>query len=518
MEAILLFVGLLAVVFAYFLCVVRRTSKTTGIGMPPEPAGRWPVVGHLPLLQGNEQVALTLAALADKFGPVFTIWMGVHRTLVVSSWELAKECFVTNDKTLATRPRGAAGKYLAYNYTMFGLAPYGPFWRDSRKLATIEFLSSHRLESLKHLRATEVGLSIKHLHELWEENNKLPVKVDMKEWFLDLTFNTIVMMIAGKRYFGSNITADPEEARRAKQAMSEFAVLVGTFVASDAVPFLEWLDLKGHISAMKRVSKELDCIMSLWVNEHRQRRNLDKSKKDGDFIDVMLFIADRTETHAGDDSDMYIKAMSLTLIITATDTSFVTLTWTLSLLLNHRHELKKAQDEIDTIIGKDRTVDESDIENLPYLRAIVKESLRLYPAAPLAVPHEAMEDCNIGGFHVPAGTRIITNLYKLHRDPRIWPEPEEFRPSRFLSSHRDMDVRGKHFEFIPFGSGRRMCPGITSALQVVHFSLARLLHGFNVDTQDGERVGMRGGPGITMPMLDPLDVILTPRLASNLYG
>ncbi|XP_068654948.1 cytochrome P450 CYP82D47-like [Aristolochia californica] len=518
MEAILLFVGLLAVVFTYNLWVVRRTSKTTEIRQPPEPAGRWLVVGHLPLLQGKEPLALTFAALADKYGPVFTIWMGVHRTLVVSSWDLAKECFGTNDRILATRPRGAAGKYLAYNYTMIGLAPYGPVWRDSRKLATIELLSSHRLESLKHLRATEVGLSIKHLHALWEKNNKLPVKVDMKEWFQDLTFNTIVMMIAGKRYFGSNITADLEEARQTKQAISDFFVLMGAFVASDAIPFLEWLDLKGHISAMKRVFKELDSIMSLWVKEHRQRRNLDESTHDGDFIDVMLSIADRTETHAGDDSDKYIKAMSLTLILAATDTLFITLTRTLSLLLNHRHELKKSQDEIDTIIGKDRTVDESDIKNLPYLRAIVKESLRLYPAAPLAVPHEAMEDCNIGGFHVPAGTRIITNLYKIHRDPRVWPEPEEFRPSRFLISHRDMDVRGKHFEFIPFGSGRRMCPGINSALQVVHSSLARLLHGFDIDTQDGERVGMRGGPGTTMPMLDPLDVILTPRLASNLYG
>ncbi|XP_068653854.1 xanthotoxin 5-hydroxylase CYP82C4-like [Aristolochia californica] len=411
MEAILLFVGLLAIVFIYNLWVVRRTSKTTGIRQPPLPAGRWPVVGHLPLLQGNEPLALTFAALVDKFGPMFTIWMGVHRTLVVSSWELAKECFGTNDRILATRPRGAAGKYLAYNYTMIGLAPYGPFWRDSRKLATIEVLSSHRLESLKHLRTTEVGLSVKHLHELWEENNKLPVKVDMKEWFQDLTFNTIVMIIAGKRVF-----------------------------------------------------KELDSIMSLWVNEHRQRRHLDESKHDGDFIDVMLSIADRTETHASDDSDMYIKATSLTTILAATDTSFITLTWTLALLLNNRHELKKAQDEIDTIILKDRTLNESDIENLSCLRAIVKESLRLYPAAPLAVPHEAMEDCNVGGFHVPTGTRIIANLYKLHRDPRVWPEPEEFRPSRFLSSHRDKDLRGKHFEFIPFGSGRQMCPGITSAL------------------------------------------------------
>ncbi|XP_068655287.1 demethylepipodophyllotoxin synthase-like [Aristolochia californica] len=217
MEAIQLFVGLLVVVFTYNLCVFRRPSKTTGIGQPPELAGRWPVVGHLPLLQGNEPPALTYAALADKFGPVFTLWKGTHCTLVVSSWESAKECFSTNDRILATRPRGAAGKYLAYNYTMFGLAPYGPFWRDSRELATIELLSSHRLESLKHLRAIAVG----------------------------------------KRYFGSNITADLEEARRAKQAIGELFVLLGAFVASDADPFLEWLDLKGHISAMKRVFKEL---------------------------------------------------------------------------------------------------------------------------------------------------------------------------------------------------------------------------------------------------------------------
>ncbi|XP_068655284.1 cytochrome P450 CYP82D47-like [Aristolochia californica] len=518
MEALLLFVGLLALVFTYNLCVFRRTSKTTGIRQPPEPAGRWPVVGHLPLLQGNEPLALTYGALADKFGPVFTIWMGAHRTLVVSSWELAKECFSTNDRILATRPRGAAGKYMAYNYTMFGLAPYGHFWRDSRKLATIELLSSHRLDSLKHLRATEVGLSIKHLHELWEENNKLPVKVDMKEWFVDLTFNTIVMMIAGKRYFGSNITADLEEARRAKKAIGEFFVLLGAFVPSDALPFLEWLDLKGHISAMKRVFKELDSMMSLWVNEHRQRRNLDKSKHDGDFIDVMLSIADRTETHAGDDFDKYIKAMSLTMILAATDTSFLTLSWTLALLLNNRHELKKAQDEIDTIIGKNRIVNESDIENLPYLRAIVKEALRLHPPAPLLVPHESMEDCNIGGFHVPAGTRVIANLYKLHRDPRVWPNPEEFQPERFLTSHRDMDGRGKHFEFIPFGSGRRMCPGMTLALRIVNLNLGSLLHGFDIETPNGERVGMKASRGITLPMAGPLDVIVTPRLASNVYG
>jgi len=147
----------------------------------------------------------------------------------------------------------------------------------------------------------------------------------------------------------------------------------------------------------------------------------------------------------------------------------------LSLLLNNRHALKLAQQEIDYKVGKDRWVEESDIVNLPYLRAIVKETLRLYPPGPLSVPHEASEDCRVGGYHVPKGTRLFVNVWKLHRDHRIWSDPDEFRPERFLSSHSEVDASGHHFEFVPFGSGRRSCPGITFATQVPSFIFFNIL-------------------------------------------
>ncbi|XP_042495152.1 xanthotoxin 5-hydroxylase CYP82C4-like [Macadamia integrifolia] len=207
-----------------------------------------------------------------------------------------------------------------------------------------------------------------------------------------------------------------------------------------------------------------------------------------------------------------------TMILGGNDTTVVTFTWALSLLLNNPHVLKRAQDELDMHVGSDRQVDESDIIKLEYLQAIVKETLRLYPAAPLAAPHEAIEECTIAGFHVPVGTRILPNLYKIHRDPRVWLDPSKFKPERFLTSHVDVDLRGQHFELIPFGSGRRMCPGLSFALQVLHLGLARLLHEFEFANPSNSPVDMTESPGLTNIKATPLEVLLSPRLPPKLYG
>ena len=163
------------------------------------------------------------------------------------------------------------------------------------------------------------------------------------------------------------------------------------------------------------------------------------------------------------------------MIVGGTHTTSITSTWLLSALLNNRHVMKHAQEELDLKVGRDRWVEQSDIQNLVYLKAIVKETLRLYTTAPLSVPHEAMEDFHVGGYHIPKGTRLLVNAWKLHRDPAVWSNPEEFQPERFLISHATIDVVGQHFELIPFGSGRRSCPGINLALQMLHLTIARLL-------------------------------------------
>ncbi|XP_039043862.1 xanthotoxin 5-hydroxylase CYP82C4-like [Hibiscus syriacus] len=188
----------------------------------------------------------------------------------------------------------------------------------------------------------------------------------------------------------------------------------------------------------------------------------------------MLFVIDESNVLA----DVTIKATCLSLALGGINTNVVTLTWAVSLLLNNRHMLKKARNELDIHVGKERHVEEPDKSNLVYLQAIIKETMRLYPAVPLSVPREAMEDCTIAGFLVPAGTRLLINLWKLQRDPSIWHKPLDFMPERFLSGHDNIDVTCQNFELITFGCGRRICPGITFALRFQHLALARLIHGF----------------------------------------
>lgn len=199
------------------------------------------------------------------------------------------------------------------------------------------------------------------------------------------------------------------------------------------------------------------------------------------------------------------------------DTTTVTMIWALSLLLNNQKVLKKAQLELDEHVGRQRQVREFDIKNLLYLQAILKETLRLYPAAPILIPHESVEDCMVVGYHIPVGTRLIVNVQKLQRDPQIWEDPCEFRPERFLTSQKDFDVKGQSPQLIPFGSGRRMCPGISFALQVMHLTLANLLHGFNISRPSEELLNMEESAGMTSIRKNPLEVILTPRLPAQVY-
>lgn len=199
------------------------------------------------------------------------------------------------------------------------------------------------------------------------------------------------------------------------------------------------------------------------------------------------------------------------LITGGTDTISVTTVWALSLIMNHSSVLKNIQDELDLHVGKERLVKESDIPNLVYLQAVVKESIRLYPPGAFTGPREFTEDCIIGGYHVPKGTRLIVNLWKIQTDPRAWPDPLEFKPERFLTTHKDVDVKGRNFEYIPFGSGRRACPGITYGLQMTQLVLAALLHAFEVST-DGP-VDMTASYGLTNIKTTPLQVLVKPRLS-----
>ncbi|MCD7449150.1 hypothetical protein HAX54_049513 [Datura stramonium] len=508
------------IIFLYFIYMLFSNQKgNVNSRTAPEVAGAWPVIGHLHLFSGSELPHKKFGLMADKYGPIFTVKFGAHQALVVNDWKIARDCLTTNDKALASRPKALAVEFLGYNYALFGMAPYGPYWREMKKIAVLELLSNHRVQMLRHIREFEVKTSIKRTYEMMNGSPNV-VKIEMKQWFENVSMAIIVRMLFGKRY-STEDNHEVEEGKRARKAIRIFFKLLGAFVVADFIPSLRWFDIGGYEKEMKENAKEIDYVLEKWLVEHKKKRSCGelKCEDEKDFMDILLslFEGATDEDLPGFDADTVIKSTCLAMLAGGADSTIVALTWTLSLLLNNPHVMQKAQEELDIQVGRNTLVDESHINSLIYLQAIVKESLRLYPPGPLSAPHESIEDCTVGGYDIPKGTRVLFNLWKIQRDPTVWSEPDLFKPERFLTAHKDVDVRGNHFELIPFGAGRRICPGISSTFVLLHLTLANVLHAFKITRPSDEPIDMIESFGMSNLKATPLEVIVAPRLSRNLY-
>ncbi|KAJ8560727.1 hypothetical protein K7X08_022587 [Anisodus acutangulus] len=270
---------------------------------------------------------------------------------------MVKDCFTAdNDKIFASRPSMAISKYLGYNGAVFALAPYGPYWRDIRKMVTLELLTNSRLEKLKHVRTLEVNCCIKELYSNCSNiNNNFPAQVNLSSWFEHITGNIIIRMLTGKGLSSSiNKESDTEEMHF-KESIKKALFLGGAFVFSDAIPSLEWMDIGGHIKAMKQTFKEVDSVFDSWLKEHIQKKKdchtINSTGDQSDFIDVMLSTLPEETMESGYDRDAIIKATTLILIMTASQSTAETLIWALSMLMNDSRPLKLVQDELDEHAG-----------------------------------------------------------------------------------------------------------------------------------------------------------------------
>ncbi|KAL9255383.1 Flavonoid-6-hydroxylase-like protein [Drosera capensis] len=518
----------MAMIFAFLLFIVsilkiRVTNIPKDKRLPPEAKGALPFIGHLHLLSGSLLLHRTFGRMADLYGPIFTVRIGVHRTLVVSSWELAKECLQTNDKVFVDRPISTNIEIIGYNNAIFGFSPYGPYWRELRRIAFQELLTIRRIKMLEPVRVFEVRTAIKAIYDEWMTKRKDDpdkVLIEMKNWFGDLNLNMILRVVVGKILteldglspVGSN------EAESCRQVFREYFILALVFLVSDYVPALKWFDIGGYKKAMKKAAKRMDSILQGLLDEHKRKPQETDQNGHQDIMYALLSIVDGSNPHLPkENADIIIKSTCVVLLLGGSDTITVTLTWALSLLLNNPRVLKKAQDELAEHVGRDRQVNDSDTKNLVYLQAIIKETMRLYPAAPILVPRESVTDCIVAGYHVPARTRLMINLWKLQNDPKVWPNPSEFQPERFLTSHQHVDVKGQNFELLPFGSGKRICIGINFSLQMMALTLGSLLHSFHISLPSDEPIDMTESSGMSNLKATPLEVWVSPRLPPHVY-
>ncbi|XP_054823992.1 cytochrome P450 81E8-like [Prosopis cineraria] len=478
---------LLASLFTVKLLLRRRRFRN----IPPTPPGL-PVIGNLHQLKKPLHHQLHL--LSQRYGKIFSLWFGSRLFVVVTSPSAVQECFTTNDITLANRPRLINGKYIGYNYTTISFTNYGNHWRNLRRIMMVEILSTHRLSHFLEMRTDEV---MRLARKLAYDSYQGFVKVELKSKFLEMTFNNIMRMISGKRYLGDDIDViDVEEARKFQNILNELSKLGGASNAGDFLPILRWIDYGNLEKRLKSFSERVDKFLQGLVDRHRNA-----SQTENTMVDHLLSLQESNPEYY---TDQIIKGLIFVMIIAGTDTSAVTLEWAMSNLLNSPDVLKKAQKEMDTHIGQGRLMEEKDVSKLPYLQNIIYETLRLHPPVPLLVPRESSDDCTIGGYNVPRGTIVLVNIWAIHRDPELWSDPTSFKPERF-------EKEGEVNKLIPFGMGRRACPGAGLAQRIVGTTLGLLIQCFEWKRISEEKIDMIGGSGVTLTKVIPLEAMCNAR-------
>lgn len=461
--------------------------------LPPSPFPTLPIIGHLYLLKKPFHRALY--EVSSRHGPILFLQFGSRPVLLVSSPEAAEECFTKNDIIFANRPRLLTGKHFGYNYTSLAWAPYGDHWRNLRRISSLELLSSHRLQMLSGIRIDEVRTLINQLNKASAEDPDRPV--ELKSVFFELTFNIMMRMIAGKKYYGKDV-ASTEEVKRFEDMVKETARLGTASNVGDFFPFMWWLGFKGIEKRLMAMHEKRDKFMQDLIDGHRRMRfNPSSDGRKKTMIEILLSLHESDPEYYTDET---IKSLMLVLLHAGTDTSVGTMEWAMSCLLNNPEILKKAQTEIDNRVGQDQLINESDLGELSYLRCIINETLRIHPVTPLLVPHESSEECRVGGYRIPSGTMLFVNLWGIQNDPKVWEDPGKFNPERFEGIEGTRDG----FKLMPFGSGRRGCPGESLAMRMVGLVLGSLIQCFDWERVGKDREDMTEGTGVTVSKAKPL--------------
>ncbi|KAL5725584.1 hypothetical protein ACHQM5_008714 [Ranunculus cassubicifolius] len=401
----------------------------------------------------------SLRDLSLKYGPLMHLKLGSISTIVISSAQLAMVVMKTHDLTFASRPKVVSAKTLGYNYTDVALAPYGIYWRMLRKICTLELLSLKRVHSYRFVREEEVSLFVQSIA------SSCGKPVNLGETLFTYNHDIITRIAFGKK---------SDDPLRFKAAMKEGVLLAGGFHIGDFFPSLEFV---GSISGMKaRLQKnfsELDSISSKVIEEHLQK---DNDVENEDLVDVLLRIKKNEELEMPLTHDN-IKAVILDLFVGGTENASNSTEWAMSEMIKNPRIMEKAQAEVRRVVGGKMKVEESDLSELTYMKMVIKETLRLHTPLALLLPRESMEACTLNGYEIPAKTRVLINYWAIAMDPLTWKDPEVFEPERFLGN--SIDYKGNDFEFIPFGAGRRICPGISFAIYNMELALASLLYHFD---------------------------------------
>ncbi|XAR64621.1 hypothetical protein NMG60_11008370 [Bertholletia excelsa] len=466
--------------------------------LPPGPPG-WPVFGHMFHL--GTMPHHTLTKLRDKYGPVLWLKLGSANTMVVLNAAAATELFKNHDLAFIDRYTIDLMRVQDYHKGSLALASHGTHWRTLRRICTTEMLTARRITDTAPVRRKCVDSMLSRIEKTACQQDQTSIHV--ARFVFLMAFNMIGNLML------SRDVMDPESEVESEffRAMTGMMEWTGHPNIADLFPWLGWFDLQGLRRRMKRdMGKALE-IASGYVKE-RVKGTKAGEKKRQDFLDVLLDFEESGKDESARISDHNLNIFILEMFLAGSETTSSTTEWALTELLCHPEAMAKVHKELSELVGENRKMEETDIENLPYLQAVVKENLRLHPPIPFLVPRKAVQNTQFMGYQIPKDTQVFVNTWAIGRDPECWEDPWAFKPERFLGSK--VDYKGQNYEFIPFGAGRRICAGLLLGQRTLQLVLGSLLHEFEWRLVDGatpERMDRKERMGVTVRKFEPLRAV-----------
>ncbi|KAF5940664.1 hypothetical protein HYC85_021831 [Camellia sinensis] len=485
---------LLPLLFIFFKYVRPGPNKYR----PPGPPG-WPVFGNM--FDLGPMPRQTLHKLRPKYGPVLWLQLGSMNTVAVQSAIAAAELFKNHDVPFSDRKVPHALTAFDFSDGTIALGNYGGYWRTMRRLCSMEFLVTRRINETAAVRRRCVDNMVRWI----DEAAAVAVEVQLSRFLFLMSFNLVGNLMLSRDL----LDPESEEGFEFSDSMSKVMHLAAMPNLADSFPILKWVDPQGIKRSMKRELEKPMKIAARFVEERvleRESGRKEKSKKD--FLDVLLDYEGDGREDPHKISEKNVKIIILEMFIAGSETTSITMEWAMTELLRNPNSMRKVKEELDQVVGLNRKVVESDMDELPYLQAVVKETLRLHPSLPFLLPRSASEDTNYMGYHIRKNTQVLVNVWAIGRDPDCWDNPLSFKPERFIGS--SIEYKGQHYELIPFGTGRRICVGFTLAHRVVHFGLATLLQAFDWELPSNfttENMDMSERMGLNLRKLVPLKAI-----------
>ncbi|KAL3820173.1 hypothetical protein ACJIZ3_006078 [Penstemon smallii] len=450
------------------LKLIIGSSKTnnSNLNLPPGPR-KLPLIGNLHLLAFSHTPHRILRDLATKYGPIILLQLGEISTIVVSSPETAKQVMKTHDLVFASRPSLLTPEIICYGNTAIAFTPYGAYWRQLRKLCTLELLSTKRVNTFRPIRE----------EEFLNLCNQIASNVGS-------TINLTEMVGLTAYDITSRATLGKKTGEQAKfiSMIREVIKYMGGMHIADVYPSIKMFRwISGLKIKLQKLHKITDGIIGNIIIEHKLHAKsiTDHENKEHheDLLDVLLKLQESgLELPLTTDN---IKSVLVETFSAGNETSGTTFIWAMSEMLKNPKILENAQNEVRHVFDGKGYVEESGLDELKYIKAVVKEALRLHPPLPLLLPRESRERCKIDGYEIPAKTRVLVNAWAINRDPKYWKDAESFKPERFLDDNISVDYKGNDFKYIPFGAGRRICPGLAFGLANVELPIAMLLYHFD---------------------------------------